>query len=862
MTQPLSRRHFLAATAAAGVVAHLPAPAAEVKPSPFAPEPPLPAGVCQRVGSARFRELTTDFRFSADSRWLAQFDGQLFLGCEVASGRRVSWRPAELVQAFGNQVVWVVTTTGQLLAVTPSDGGGEHTVRRFHLETGRELKAVKVPQCSHVAVTPDGGVIQYDGKKLWRTDPATGKRRWSRAWECDASVPVVVMDVTERWVVGVGVKRLHLFDPATGNDGPKLEDALPKDAPPDNQFVLVNVSADGKRLAGWFTAEGAGRVVVWDVDTGKAHHVTPPQNSTGNVLTADGKHLLTADATSRLVGVDVRTNRVTRKLAAENVAGLQLSPDGKVLAAQHSTQFGGFGGLGGLNNQPGGIVRLLNPDTGELLPQSPDPSAEVASVRFADPHTVVAGVTTAFLGQWLSESHIVWDVRTDRRRVITPPRVQPQFFGFDGGFGGPTPPVLSPDATRLASADTSGVFVTDAFTGRRLHLFARPSNFLDSPFWVGRGAVGIVDADGLTVWDLAARTRRLIPLKFPADGTVQQTAATPDGRTLVALQLQENAEHPKGTLAWVDVATGKVTTTPAGSAGLLAVSARGDRVALTVVEDPPGEPSRVRVTVLDREGRCSTFGTSSGFNGLFDRPAELSVCGRTAFIAHGKMEDAEDEPLPVVQFWEVASGELRAEFATAHAASGLGVSPCGRRIATSHRDAPIYLWDVFGETSAPQPKPDKTTWDVLHGKADTAFTAVRRLVQHPAAAVELLSAKLTPAEQPKPEWVKARIDRLGSRDFRTRHTAELELGAVADVIADPLRAALAVADTEEAADRLERLVARAEGLPGSALRTVRAIETLEYCEGKAAGELLKKLAGGAETAVLTREAKAAVRRRG
>ena len=186
-----------------------------------------------------------------------------------------------------------------------------------------------------------------------------------------------------------------------------------------------------------------------------------------------------------------------------------------------------------------------------------------------------------------------------------------------------------------------------------------------------------------------------------------------------------------------------------------------------------------------------------------------------------------------------------------------------RRIATTHRDAPIYLWDVFGETSDPQAKPDAATWAALDGTTDKAFTALRRLVQHPTAAVDLLSAKLTPAEPPKAEWVKARIDKLGSTDFRTRHTADLELSTVADRIVEPLRKAIATgADSPEADERLNRLLEKAEGMPRSAWRIVRAVEALEYCEGKAAVELLKTLAGGVDTAVLTKEARAAVKRRG
>ncbi len=865
----LSRRQFFGATAATAVLAVGTSPAVPERRSSLAPEPPLPPGVCQRLGSARFRELEGGYRFSPDSKWLAEFDGQRFLGYELASGRRVSWRPTERVQPLVTDVVWSMSTTDELLAVTTYDGSV--AVRRFHLESGRESKVVKVPNCDHAATTPDGcGLIQYDEKgQLWRTDLKSGKTLWKRRWKSDASSPPVVIDRVERWVVGVGAKRLHLFDPDTGNDGPKLEEALPNGTTPEDPFYLLGFSADGKRVAGWHSANVPEQIVVWDLETSKAvGRLIPPAGNSDLGISADGKHLLTADQQSRLVGIDVGTGRITRKLAAENVGGLRLSPDGKVLACLDSVQARGLGGIDGLNNEPGGIIRLLNPTTGELLPQSPDPSAEVVSVRFAGPHTVV----TSLASEWNSPPALLWDLRTGRRRMAIGEN-HPNFgagsppaklaFGCLGFGSAPLPAELSPDGTRWATEFRSRLVVLDAFTGRTLHDLGQPPMNSEGLFWVGRGKVGRFTEAGLLVWDLAERTRRVISLKFPAEGEVEHSAVTPDGRTVVVLHWNPDEEQPKRTLAWVKVATGEVMTAPAGFAGRVAVSAHGDRVALTTVEDPPGEPSQVRVAVLDRFGLCFGFHTRSAFNGNFYANAELSPCGRMAFFAHTKLEEADDELRPVVQFWEVLSGQLRAEYATAHLAAGLGVSPCGRRIATSHRDAPVYLWDVFGETSDPSPRPDKRTWEALTGNADTAFTAVRQLVQHPAAAVELLSAKLTPAEQPKAEWVKARIDRLGSRDFRTRHTAELELSAVADRIAEQLRKALdAGADSPEAEERLSRLLDVAGGMPRPAWRVVRAVEALEYCDVLSAEVLLKKLAGGVESAVLTKEAKAAVKRRG
>ncbi len=861
---PLSRRQFFGATATVAAVAALPSSAAPARTSPLAPEPPPPAGVCQRLGSARFRELSGGYQFSPDSKWLAQFDGRNFVGYEVATGRRAKWTlPHDNLTL--DQLHWQMTTGGEVLAVQLL--GQERPIFHLDLATGRERKGKVVAFAHGQTFTADGtGLIQYeDAGKLYRLDVLTGKTVWSRKWKCDASAPPEPVTVSAGWLVGVGVKRLHLFDPLTGKDGPKLEDALPKDAPLDKHFTLLGVSADGKRIAGYHTAEPPEWIVVWDLTTGKVvGRVTPPDVTFDFALTADGQHLLTTDATDRLVGVSVRTGQVTRKLAATNVGRLLLSPDGKVLAALRNDPLNP-------NADPDrppswGVVRLLNPATGEPLPQSPDPSCELTAVRFADSHTVAAELPV----DTFHTAHVVWDTRTNRGRVTTPPPTETQLGGLGGGvpsaFG-----ALSPDGNRYAVVSGRRLRVTDAFTRRRLHAIDLPgANVEEVCFWAGRGVIAVPDGTTLHLIDLAARTRRQLPLSVYTLGTGffgtrvdnGYFMATPDGRTLALLGADAAAQVPDG-VTWVDVKAGTFTTTRGSGGGRVIISADGQRVAVTdVPETESGRRDAIVVTVIDRGGGRRQFGqpTQSGVQG---HRTQLSPCGRTAFLAHEKPSEVEDaDPIPVVQFWEVLSSELRAEFVTPFAADGLGVSPCGRRVATTHCDAPIYLWDVFGETSDPQAKPDATTWAALDGTTDTAFTALRRLVQHPAAAVELLSAKLSHAEQPKAEWVKARIDKLGSTDFRTRHTADLELSAVADRIVEPLRKAIAAgAESPEADERLTELLAKAEGIPRSTWRTVRAVEVLEYCEGKAAVELLKKLAGGVDTAVLTKEAKAAVRRK-
>jgi hypothetical protein len=111
----------------------------------------------------------------------------------------------------------------------------------------------------------------------------------------------------------------------------------------------------------------------------------------------------------------------------------------------------------------------------------------------------------------------------------------------------------------------------------------------------------------------------------------------------------------------------------------------------------------------------------------------------------------------------------------------------------------------------------------------------------------------------------ARIARLiadlDHDDFDTRQKASKELDRLAPANLPALRKALARPASLEAYRRLERILARhPEGrLSPDELRTLRAVHALEEA-GLEARFLLRKLAGGAPDALLTRDARAALAR--
>jgi WD40 repeat protein len=158
-----------------------------------------------------------------------------------------------------------------------------------------------------------------------------------------------------------------------------------------------------------------------------------------------------------------------------------------------------------------------------------------------------------------------------------------------------------------------------------------------------------------------------------------------------------------------------------------------------------------------------------------------------------------------IELAESATGEVRRRF-TGHrgAARVLGFTPDGSRLLTAGDDHTVLVWDVRLQAL---PLPDaikretsaaKLWATMATGKADAAYLAMARLAAEPPAAVKMARMRLKPAR-----W----------------------------------------SDEETAATRL---------------KDTRAIELLEALSTPEARAFLKELAGGEESAWLTKEAKRAV----
>lgn len=191
------------------------------------------------------------------------------------------------------------------------------------------------------------------------------------------------------------------------------------------------------------------------------------------------------------------------------------------------------------------------------------------------------------------------------------------------------------------------------------------------------------------------------------------------------------------------------------------------------------------------------------------------------------------------------------------------LSPDGGKAIALTGDGEQTVWDLDRLRAYAQPAdPLATAWEQLAGWGEEAAQGMTVLTEEPGRAVRLLGEKLPPVAEPTADDVTRWLGELGSRDFRTREQAEKSLTAVLDPARQRIRTAAEKPETEEARERLHRLVSQIEQLSKKPeyLRVVRAVEVVERIGTSAAVTLLKRWADGAPDALLTTEAKRSLKR--
>jgi hypothetical protein len=123
-----------------------------------------------------------------------------------------------------------------------------------------------------------------------------------------------------------------------------------------------------------------------------------------------------------------------------------------------------------------------------------------------------------------------------------------------------------------------------------------------------------------------------------------------------------------------------------------------------------------------------------------------------------------------------------------------------------------------------------------------------------------LAARLRPAAAIPEERLRKLIRELDSTDFDAREKATAGLAEAGEQAEPILQEALKGAPTAEARKRVERLLDALASPTVDGLRQTRALEILEQLGTPEARKVLERLAGGADAAALTRQAKQSVAR--
>jgi hypothetical protein len=216
-----------------------------------------------------------------------------------------------------------------------------------------------------------------------------------------------------------------------------------------------------------------------------------------------------------------------------------------------------------------------------------------------------------------------------------------------------------------------------------------------------------------------------------------------------------------------------------------------------------------------------------------------------------------------VRLYEVETGTLRHVGGVVFNPFRFAMSPDGRlfAVAAGGKDVSIVDWRAAKPgTILAEPALEGLWADLASPDSAKGFKAIVALGADPGKAAKLIGDKLRPVPVPKAEAVKTWVTDLGSEEFATRAAAEKELAKLGDAIEAALQTA-AKSDSNDRRASANRLLAAATRRNNpERLRALRAVEVLEYIGTPAGRDVLKTLSGGAPSALLTRDAKAALAR--
>jgi RNA polymerase sigma factor (sigma-70 family) len=786
---------------------------------------PLPAEALARVGSARLRHgrQGPHLEYSPDGTLLVSSGGGRVRMWEARTGRLVWQRTPPGV---GRIPDGFFAADGKSVVVL--DG---QTCRWFDARDGQEVRACDVkfpertsgaclgPQGVAIAVadiTRGGELVVYDlpsGNVRFRRKP---EGRWlgQLAFSPDGKTLIAR---EEGWppLLAVSARVLN------AETGRPLGELHPRE--PDG----LTFAPDGKAV---LSHDRGMRLCVTGVpgDERLQWLQTPVYGLLAAAYAPDGKSVVLGGLYPDAVRIDLATGKELQRFHTRaDSSGFAFAPDGKTLAVAAG----------------GGIITQWDLAGGKRLAASADPADDYWSPRFE------AGGTLLSAG---SDELVTLDWRTGRvvRRVPLPREGSPRCTG------------LSPDRSRVAGFNAAALLtVWDAASGKELFVLPKPLNFAGRPAFSPDGSTLYTgEADGpVRAWGVA--TGKEMPAFDKEQRLTRALVVSPDGRWLAAADHPQVPSPRREVVVW-DLAGGRVSRRllPPGEGRARDLAFSPDGSALAAVGGAIPGPNGAKdgfVALWDVRGGGERFARS----GLSDDLISLAFAEDGRSLATG----SEDGTL---RLWETASGRQRHRFA-GHASGvhAVAFAADGKLLASASADDPLFVWDVDGGFDKPASESPFSAeeraglWDGLRQPdAAEAFGAMRRLLARPGPAVGLLRERLPPAPVPEENALGDLLARLDAESYDVREKATADLEAVAELAAPFLRKALQGKLTPEAKRRVERALESAGLAAPARLRELRAVEVAEHIGTARARELLSAWAGGAEEALLTREARAAVER--
>jgi RNA polymerase sigma factor (sigma-70 family) len=768
---------------------------------------PLPEGAAARLGTSRLRHssIVNAVAFSRDGRTAISGEfGRDLVFWDVASGWRVGCRHLAAVDA--------IAVSGDGKTLVCSGYGGIHVLAADGTGPVKEWKTgADRSGPTPLAVSFDGKLVAapvattkppVSAVGVFETD--TGRKRFAFPYSGQLAGFALAPGGHTLAIACWGSPSVRLWDVNSGKETRQLVGHT-------REVFWVTYSPDGKML---LTASNDGTKRLWDATSGKELG----QLRTGvlsPVYLPDGSTLVGL-FNQHLAFVDARTGD-TRFNGDGSVVGQQVtvSPDGKTVATFR----------GGAGAQTFDLWDAAN-GKGRAFPGHIN---AVRSLAFApDGKTLLS---TSYLNDRVRK----WDTGTGRELDV-------------GAVYNFSDVLFSPDGKTFTGFGygTHDVSVFDASDGK---IVARMGGFAGSPTCLSFEAKGPQLLEGVGFYK-TARLWDVTKKEMTREFTLEQDQATevvlsPDGTQVAA------GGYNGGAVRWWNTRTGRETKklfTTHRMVHALAFSPDGKTLATADQEGPIclwDLVTRTRVRQFAGLGRSYAVHLSFSADGKL----LLGVRGRAVL-------------------WDVSSGKERTRF-PGHVGNVMAaaLSPDGRLAATAGADTTILVWDLTDSRPAPRElarEEMEGLWNRLNDTDDRrGYRAAAVLAAVPRQSVPFLGERLRPVVAAD-EVVKANVARLvadlDSDSFAEREKATASLKAIGPAAEPLIRKALETILAAETKRRLEDVhKSFAEDSPES-LRDVRAVRALERIRTPEARQLLEKLASGEAKAVMTREAKTALRR--